>query len=264
MAAACNYGLKWTAPNAGGSLIGLMARKRRWPWAPPKGCSPEWVNFLSPGQYVSIAEVVSLLAYGPDRLPIGLSAIDANAIRLRAGIALLREAADAKITLCGHSTFRLPHFPGGIAPIGALKKLEPNWLIGMTLVIDGAHDWLGDAAFAEAYPERGQVQESVSFVGVVVHRDSLRRWFIELADIPAPNKRGPKFQFPWDAIEQEALRLMDKFGEFSRSKPNWSAQARLESKLLEFCSQKFDREPSMTQIRTHIGKWLTLWRNAGN
>ena len=130
----------------------------------------------------------------------------------------------------------------------------------MTLVIDGARDWIGPKRFADEFPEQGQATESVTFVGVVVHRESLRRWVADLAGKPAPKKRGPKFQFDWSAIEREAIRLMDKHGDFSPLKKNWNTQARLESRLLEFCSQTFAREPSQTQLRTYLGRWLTAWR----
>jgi hypothetical protein len=145
-----------------------------------------------------------------------------------------------------------------------LLKIEPEFLANATLVIDGASDWIGPTRFADEYPERGQATESVDFVDVVVHRESLRRWLTDLAGRPAPRKRGPKFQFDWSAIEREAIRLMDKQGDFSPSQKNWNFQARLESKLLEFCSQTYAREPSQTQLRAYIGRWLTVWRHKRN
>jgi hypothetical protein len=45
---------------------------------------------------------------------------------------------EAKVTLCGNATFRLPEFPGGIAPAAILRKIEPGELADMTLVVDGA------------------------------------------------------------------------------------------------------------------------------
>lgn len=230
-------------------------------WKPSQNLSPDLLNNLPPGQYVSISDVIALLAFGPDLLPIGLNAIEENAARFRAGLALMEAAKDAKVTLCGHSTFRLPHFPGGLAPLGMLAKIEPESLTNMTLVLDCARDWIGPTRFADEFPERGWATESVTFVGVTVHRESLRRWLTDLAGRPAPKKRGPKFKFDWSAIESEAMRLMNKHGDFSPLNPKWNAQARLESRLLEFCSQKFDREPSQTQIRTNIEKWLSVWRN---
>jgi hypothetical protein len=52
-------------------------------------------------------------------------------------------------------------------------------------------------------------------------------------------------------------------GDFAPNKPHWGAQARLQTKLLQFCSQKFDREPSATQLKEHLRTLLSDWRNAG-
>jgi hypothetical protein len=280
-------GTGYGSPNPDGSRVRwtwtsvMFARKnvlRLWPdwtcfaawkqaraqaWKPPQDLSPDGLDNLPAGQYVSIAKVVDLLAFGPDLLPIGLNAVEENAARFRAGLALMEAAREAKITLCGHSTFRLPHHPRKFAPVCILAKIEPEAFAEKTLVIDGEPDWIGPTVFADEFPERGQATDSVTFVGVIVHRESLRRWLTHMAGKPTPKKRGPKFSFDWSAIEGEALRLMEKHGDFSPLDPKWNAQARLESQLLEFCSQKFDREPSQTQLRTHVAKWLTLWRNAG-
>jgi hypothetical protein len=233
-------------------------------WKPPPELSPDWLNHLSSGQYMPIADVVALLAFGPDLISIGLNVIGEKAARYRAGLALIDAARDAKVTLCGHATFRMPHFPGALAPVTSLMKLEPESLAELTLVIDGPRDWIGPKRFADEFPEQGQATESVKFVGVLVHRESLRRWLAHLAGKPAPKKRGPKFQFEWSAIEREAIRLMDKHGDFSSLKKNWNTQARLESKLLEFCSQTFAREPSQTQLRTYVREWLTACRHKRN
>ncbi len=233
-------------------------------WKPPPHLSLDWLNNLPPGQYVSIADVVALLAFGPDLMPISLNAVEENAARYRAGLALINAARDAKVTLGGRGTFRLPHFPGGLAPVDGLMKIESEFLSDMTLVIDGGPDWIGPKRFADEFPEKGQATESVTFVGVVVHRDSLRRWLADLAARPAPKKRGPKPQHDWSAIECEMMRLMDKHGEFSPLNPTWRMQAQLESKLLEFCSVTFDRQPSPTQLRNYLGRWLTAWRQRKN
>ena len=94
------------------------------PWKPPYDLSPDSLNSLPAGQYVAIAEVVTLLAFGPDLLPIGLNALEENAARFRAGLALLDAAREARISMCGHSAFRMPHYPGGLSPVGALWKIE--------------------------------------------------------------------------------------------------------------------------------------------
>ena len=114
--------------------------------------------------------------------------------------------------------------------------------------------------FADEYTVCGQDQESVTFVGVTAHRESLRRWLAELAGKPVPKKRGPRSKFDWGAIEGEAIPLMNQHGDFSSDKQNWNAQARLEDKLFEFCLDKFGREPGQTQMRKHVRGWLTHWR----
>jgi hypothetical protein len=240
--------------------VGAWKLAKSQPWHPPKNLSPEWLNNLSAGQYLSVAAVVNMLAFGPDGLPIGLDAPAEHAARLRAGLALLSAANCGKVGLIGHATFRLPHFRGGLAPASALSKIEPEDLNEKTLVIDGAPDWLGPVKYAEEYPEQGQATESVTFVGVAVHRDSLRRWLAGLSTTALPRKRGPKPKFDWAAIEAESIHFMDYHGDFSADDPEWNAQARLESKLLAFCGRRFGREPSVTQLRAYLPKWLNDWR----
>jgi hypothetical protein len=230
------------------------------PWCPPEGLAPEWLNFLSAGQYAPLAEVVNLLAFGIDCLPIGLDAETEHVARLSSGLALFSVVAEGKVGLIGHATFRLPHHLHGVAPVAALWKIEPGDSRDMTLVLDGATDWIGPRKYADEYPELGQATESVSYVGVAVHRDSLRRWFHKLSDKSAPQKRGRKPEYDWLSIQAEALRLMDYHGEFSPDDRDWNAQACLESALLEYCSQKWDREPSLGQLRHYLAIWLRDWR----
>lgn len=189
-------------------------------WTPPKNLSADSLRNLPPGQYVSLSDVIALLAFGPDLLPIGLTNIEESAARFRAGLVLVIAANESTVTLCGRATFRLPQFPDGIAPVSALIKIEPKFLADMTLVIDGARDWLGPTRFADEYPEIGQGTDSVTFDGVTVHRESLGRWLLEIAGKPIAKKRGPKFKFDWTAIENEARRLMEAHGDFAPTKPH--------------------------------------------
>jgi hypothetical protein len=206
-----------------------------------------------------------LLAFGRDRLPIGLSNnIAEHAARLSAGLALMLAGKEAKVTFCGNATFRLPEFPGGIAPAAMLRKFEPRELANMTLVVDGARDWLGPTQFANEYPEIGQGTNSVSFVGVTVHRESLRRWLADLSGKASGKKRGPRDAYPWQKIEAKMIRLMDYYGDFSADDPKWNAQARLEEKLTAFCEGECRRSPSPSQLRTRITPWLAAWRSARN
>jgi hypothetical protein len=203
---------------------------------------------------------VDLLAFGPDRLPLGISSIEEMAARYRAGRALVEAAQSGKVTLCGRSASRLPHHPSGLRHLSDLSKIDPESCAGLTPAIDGARDWLGPMRFADEYAERGRSSESVSFCRVMVHRESLGRWLTELSGKPAPRKRGPSPKFDWRAIEAETVHLMNHHGDFSLDDRVWNAQARLEKKLLEFCSNKFRREPSLTQLRTHLGEFLPRWR----
>jgi hypothetical protein len=50
---------------------------------------------------------------------------------------------------------------------------------------------------------------------------------------------------------------MNEHGDFAATKQRWDAQARLETKILEFYSQKFPDEPGQTELRKHIGIWLS-------
>jgi hypothetical protein len=42
-------------------------------WRPTKDLSPDWLKYLPPGQYISLSDVIALLAFGQDLLPIGLN-----------------------------------------------------------------------------------------------------------------------------------------------------------------------------------------------
>lgn len=203
---------------------------------------------------------MTLLAFGPGLLPVGLDATTEQAARLSAALALFSGATEGKVAIIGHATHRLPLFRGGVATVAPLLKIEPGDLRDMTLVIDGAPDWIGPKQYADEYPERGLAAESVSYVGLAVQRDSLCRWLAELSNRPAPQKRGRKVKYDWPAIEAEARRLMNHHGEFSPGDPDWNAQARLESEVLEYCARKWDEEPSKTQLRSYLRKWLSDWR----
>jgi hypothetical protein len=205
---------------------------------------------------------VDLLAFGRDRLPIGLSNLEQHAARLKAGLALTLAGKETKVTLCGQATFRLPKFPGGIAPVAMLRKIEPKELADMTLVVDGARDWLGPKRFANEYPEIGQGKDSVSFAGVTVHRESFRRWLVELSGKASEKKRGPRDAYPWRKIEGKLIKLMDYHGDFTADDPKWNFRARLEEKLMAFCEKECGQSPSPTQLRIHIRPWLATWRNA--
>src|SRR5271165_4700 len=106
-------------------------------WKPPRGLSPEWLNNLPPGQYTQITDVVSLLAFGLDPAPITSNRITENAARFRTGLALIVAARDAKVTLRGRASYGRPLLPDGMMAVTGLMKIEPEFLVDTTLVIDG-------------------------------------------------------------------------------------------------------------------------------
>jgi hypothetical protein len=206
------------------SCVAAWKKAKTQVWRPPTNLSLDWLNNLSPGQYCSVAEVVDLLAFGPDRAPLESNEIEEMAARFRAGLALAEAARSGKVTLLGCPAIRLPHYRNGGLVDGVADpqpiKIDPEYCADLTLVIDGERDWLGPMSYADEYAERGRSIESVTFVDVTVHRDSFRRWLAELADKAAPRKRGPRPKFDWAAIEAKAARLMDHHGDFSSEDPS--------------------------------------------
>jgi hypothetical protein len=149
-------------------------------WRLPQKLSPESLKSISHGKYLPLDEVVKLLAFGPDLLPVGLDAHTVLVARLNAGLALFSAAGDGKVELLGYAVYRVPS-NNRLAQVGTtLSKIEPAPLREMTLVIDGAADWIGPQQFANEYPEHGHARESVAFAGVVIDRDSLSRWLAEV------------------------------------------------------------------------------------
>jgi hypothetical protein len=217
-------------------------------WRPPRNISADWLKNVPPGQYVPLSDAVDLLAFGLDLLPIGLNNVEENAARLSAGLALMHAGKEAKVTLCGQATFRLPEFPSGIAPVAMLRKIDPTELADMTLAIDGERDWLGPMRFADEYPEIGQGKDSVSFAGIKVHRESFRRWLVELSGKTSEKKRGRRDAYPWKKIEAKLIQLMDYHGAFTADDAEWNSQAKLEKELMAFCEKECGRSPSLTQL----------------
>jgi hypothetical protein len=78
-----------------------------------------------------------------------------------------------------------------------------------------------------------------------------------------PPRRGAPPKYAWGAIREETFRLMDHNGDFTEDDPEWSVQAHLEKGLLEFCRNKFGKEPAPSTLRDRgkIRRWLADWRN---
>jgi hypothetical protein len=228
----------------------------------PVACfTPSFQESLPSGASVSLAGAVDLLAFGPARLPIGLSDLAAQAARFRAGLALAHAGRAGKLTFLGQEATRHPSVPEAVQPSGPLREIGAGELYDTSLVIEGVPDWLGPTRFADGYPEVGHAADSVSFAGVKVLRDSFRRWLSELSG-KTENKRGAKEQYPWQKLEQEAYRLMEENGDFSADDPGWNCPAKLVKSLQEFCMKRWRREPSDTTLRERLKPWLKAWRSS--
>jgi hypothetical protein len=60
-----------------------------------------WIRSLPAGDYLPVADVVALVAFGWAKMAIGLSDIDEHAAQLRAGIAIIIAAIEGKIKRVG-------------------------------------------------------------------------------------------------------------------------------------------------------------------
>ncbi len=76
----------------------------------------------------------------------------------------------------------------------------------------------------------------------------------------ANSRAGRKTEYDWDTVEAELYRIMDAKGDFSPEKKGWTAQARLEDALLDFCGLVLGREPSPAVLRRKLPEWLGAWR----
>jgi hypothetical protein len=86
-----------------------------------------------------------------------------------------------------------------------------------------------------------------------------RGWQGAAAEEGTPTRRGPPPKYAWDAIREEAFRLMNHHGDFSDDNPAWDRQACLEKELLLFCANKFGKEPAPSTLREKLPGWLADW-----
>jgi hypothetical protein len=185
-------------------------------WRPPQKLSPESLKGISHGKYLPLDEVVKLLAFGPDLLPVGLDAHSVLVARLNAGLALFSAAGAGKVEVLGYAVYRVPTRPQHLAHIGTtlskLSKIEPAVLREMTLIADGAPDWIGPQQFANEYPERGQARESVCHAGVVIDRDSVNHWLTEVFPQAQPKRRRRKMSAVILALKQHGIKSKADIG----------------------------------------------------
>lgn len=73
------------------------------------------------------------------------------------------------------------------------------------------------------------------------------------------NRGGRPPVINWEFVEGEVFRLMDENGGFLAGDKEWNAQARLEEKIKDFCSTKFDYEPASSTIQERIKPMLIEW-----
>lgn len=234
------------------------------PWKPPVDLRADWLKNLPPGDYVSLGDAIDLLAFGKARIPIGLSEAEALSERLRAGLALDDARRLEKLQLFGVRVQRSATNTQVLRSLGPLERIESPVTKGAILlpVPYGAPGWLGPLRYVEEYAENGAAPESVSFSDVRVSRNSLHQWFLDLSGTEEVRRGGRPQEFPWTDIEGEAMRLMDYHGDFSQDDKEWNAQARLEEALMNFCLEKFRRQPSISALRAKIGPWLAKWRKS--
>src|SRR5262249_9396239 len=110
---------------------------------------------LPAADYLLFAEVIKLLAFGPPKMAIGLSRVEEEAERLRAGIAIVDAASKGEITLVGTPCERWETPPHLLRQLGPRMRIEPETLRELAPVPSGGGDWLGPRRYADEYAERG-------------------------------------------------------------------------------------------------------------
>jgi hypothetical protein len=169
------------------ATLAWNAAKTR-PWQAPRGISKVWIRSLPAGDYLPIADVVDLVAFGPAKMAIGLSDIDEHAAQLRAGNAIINAAIESRIKLVGTPCERLQTHPHLLRQTGRRIAIGSESLHDLIPVPFGGRDWLGPRRYADEYAEIGHAPQSVSFCGVMVERTSLLKW-LTTTSIKAPGLR---------------------------------------------------------------------------
>ena len=161
---------------------------------------------------------------------------------------------------------RLPVY--GLRRGDAANALEPVAAIEFSNHVlnafddEASYDVLADAARYLDFDFDGygiiRAGDRIAWSGLVAlsRADVLKLW-------PAPAiaaKRGRKAAFDWIAIERKVVELMDHHGEFSPDDPEWNAQARLETAIIEWCEIQFGITPATATLRPKLAKALKKWR----
>ena len=169
------------------ATLAWNAAKTR-PWQAPRGISKVWMRSLPAGDYLAIADVVDLVAFGPAKVAIDLTDTDEHAAQLRAGIAIINAAIEGRIKLVGTPCERLQTHPHLVRQTGHRIAIGSETLHDLIPVPFGGRDWLGPRRYADEHAEIGHAPHSVSICGVMVERTSLLKW-LTTASIKAPGLR---------------------------------------------------------------------------
>jgi hypothetical protein len=151
------------------------------PWQAQKGIPKAWIRTLPAGDYLPFADVGDLLAFGTAKMAIGLSDIEEQAAKLRAGIAIINAAVEGAIKLVGTPCERWPVEAHLLRQTGPRVLIESEALEDLIPVPFGGRDWLGPRCYAEAYAKIGHAPQSVRFCEVKIERTSLLKWLSALS-----------------------------------------------------------------------------------
>ena len=124
------------------ATLAWNAAKTR-PWQAPRGISKVWMRSLPAGDYLAIADVVDLVAFGPAKVAIDLTDTDEHAAQLRAGIAIINAAIEGTIKLVGTPCERLQTHPHLVRQTGHRIAIGSETLHDLVPVPFGGRDWLG-------------------------------------------------------------------------------------------------------------------------
>jgi hypothetical protein len=158
-------------------------------WQPRSGIPKGWIKTLPADRYLPLAEVVKILAFGPEKMAIGLSLVEEQVERLRAGIAIVAAAGKGKIKFVGMLCERCKGQPHLLRQRGPRILIESETLRELAPVPFGGEGWLGPRHFADGYAETGHAPESVSFFDVMVERHSLVMPYPALEFVPVTSLR---------------------------------------------------------------------------
>ena len=124
-------------------------------WQAPRTISKVGIRSLPAGDYLPIADVLDLVAFGPTKSAIGLSDVDEHAVQLGARNAIINAAIENRIKLVGTPCERLQTHPH------LLRQTGHRIAIGSETL----HDWLGPRRYADEYAARAAQREFLRSYG---------------------------------------------------------------------------------------------------